>query len=1846
MRIALVLLISIFIFPLLASVVPFSLDEQIQGSEAIVDVTVTGKTTLEKGSAKFIYTRYSFEVHETLLGAPSRELSLDFAGGEKGELSMAISEVPNLVVGARYLLMLESVTKPLICPVVGSYQGLYQAVPGPRGILEVQNHAGQTIGPDGNVNDYHSFLSFLRDRIPIAKSLPQPNRSPLPASAPYILKNLPSKTYGVGSGSSYGSLISPQGQIYTPDMPDGSQVSSPPFEPLITPPSVGGDRLNFDLWWQPLTCNFNQLVSTDPFSPRDTWQMAYWNEFADMFRIFENPVASWDFGNRVNDMVGVVDDDTYYDVFGSYWGSGTLGICHFLFYTQTHRLVEADIALNDAFSWSADSYAVYNDPNVWPIDQTFLHELGHAVGAPHNFSDLSVMNYAPKRYRSYNALYRDDTASCRAAYPASSVSIMNFSISSCRANFVEGTSTTNIIPGNPVVLSGITIQNSGTQLGTANISLYLCPTILSWTDAIFLGSLILQNFDANTESVLNNLSFIVPADTPAGEYHVGLLITTANDEIGHDNQSWFHNPTQILPTPINGLWEGDVSGDWFDGQNWNDGTVPTIMSTVTIPAGTPYAPFIENQYAQCFSLDLQAGTSLALVDNILELSGNLNNSGDIYLLAAANQLLIGGSLTMNPGSSMLSINPLTTVYIGGNLTVESGASIASFQGRIEFSGSEDAYITINDGNTAFNSLTVNKFSSTLTYSSNSTAKLVLMGSLALGSYTTFRLESSQNTEIYGNLTGSDTSALIATNGKLKMCGSGSQIIQIPALYSYLNHLEIASLWTVSSINDLTIKGDLTISSGVFEAPYNLYINGHWNNTIGPDAFTEGVGSVYFQGEDHQYCSSENFNRLVINKNYGAFRLLLANVTCNSYYFSHGAVDLLFGNFIANDLEQDGIYGDFYVNPFCRVDLYQDASDYVDLNGTINMIGGEFHVHGGSVTSWWGYASPATLNMLDGLVYFHDQGIEIPASGATLVISGGTLRTDGNFSLGIDSFQAQNWTLYLSGGNDSGLWLAENAWLHNLVIDKASTRESRIPLRNHDGSPCSQTRNNTVYANTNLRLSANFNLLAGGFSAPMVMRVMGNWQGNPITFFYPNNGQVTLFGDQLCQISINCGFSYLEIDKQCDGIGVQLNSGVGLNIENSLNIIDGVLGTTDHNLIDVGEDILIQYGAGLNLGGEAIQLAVDGDITNNNLFDTPITGFYPGSSLVTFSGTEDQYVNSFNIISFYDLRIDISSGGSLRPSRGVLAHDLDLVRGGYSPMPSASNTSLSGDLYVHYRGRWLDHTNILLFIGNEEQTIQVDAPADSCWFDRISLSKPPAREGSRSQDVYLLSNLELRNQGIVHILAANLDLNGFEISTTGYVDVDNYGILTVPEDSALLLGQGLYVRNNGTLNISGSEELPITITRYDSSNPFFRVESNGTIAAEWCNFFYLDANGVNVMSGAIVNPLKAFNHCSFLYGQNGGTSLTLNDSGFYTVSAARFGDNSWGSAHNVSKTEDTGEVFFASPIGSFSGPAYENDSYGRIQWPDFKPDLTISAFSYSNYTPGLEETISASVTIHNLGNCATTGGFWVDMYQNSSSQPQFGDQATWSQLASDIAPGDSLVMFFENITAYGPHEWLSWILVDGTQAVNEFVEINNVAGPLEVIWQEPALPNLMISSAFYNAANPYVGQNISLTVFITNTSAVDVTSPVDIDLYFNPDLPPDGSVAGDLAYTFFSIPAGQTVSHTFTEISSELAGTWQSYLLLDRTASLQETDETDNGAIPDPVTWHALPAPTNVSLSYDPLTGLATLSWEHPLPSANFNIYWDLDPNGAFLNFLETTTGLQTSFAPTEPKAFYRIKAEN
>lgn len=1051
--------------------------------------------------------------------------------------------------------------------------------------------------------------------------------------------------------------------------------------------------------------------------------------------------------------------------------------------------------------------------------------------------------------------------------------------------------------------------------------------------------------------------------------------------------------------------------------------------------------------------------------------------------------------------------------------------------------------------------------------------------------------------------------------------------------------------TIFGTERLAIQGNLMISAGGFSAPQTLYINGNWLNMVGPDAFLEGTGTVVFQGSEHQYCTTENFNNLRLCKVGGALRVQTAIVSCNSYEWQSGAVDLIFGNFTALDLAQDGIYGDFYVNVLSTLTLTQDSASYVDLNGTINMLGGECHVYGGSVISWWGYTLPATVNMTGGLIYFHDQGIEIPDS-ATLNITGGTIRTDGSFNLNKENYLAANWTLYLSGSQDTGLWLNNNSCLNHLVIDKSSDRESQIQLRNRDGIPYPQTRENAVYANTNLRIYGNFSLNSGSFHAPALIEVKGNWAGNPTASYDANGGRVLFTGDQLSQISLSTSFYDLEISKQLDGIGAQITANQNVTIEHNLVISDGALGVSTNNSLTVGGDLSILEEAGLNLSGESIQLSLRGDVSNLNSSNTPVSGFYAGASLVLLEGSEDQFFNSPSVIDLNDLRIDTYNGANFRPNRGVRVHDLEIIHGGYYSTPTGDNLSITGDLYVHYNGRWWDHANVLFFTGNEEQTIRIDAPADSCWFNYVTLDKPSRTEGGRSQDVYLLSDLELRNQGTLMIIAANLDLNGHTVRNTGIVDVNVYGTLRMPEASALQLGQGLYVRLNGNLIIAGSEESPVSISNYGSTWPCFQVENNGRISAEWGIFEYLNMSGVNIMSGAMVDPLKAFNHCSFLNGQSGGSALTLNDSGSYTVTGVNFGDNGWGSGYNVTKTLDLGEAFFASCQGSFSGPAFENDAYGRIQWNDFKADLIVSSAAWNPASVEIGSPATLTATIKNNGVVAS-GQFYLDLIRNLSLPPEFGYTADNSLLVPSLAAGDSTVVSFENIVWGVMENWQSWLIVDASGAVPELNENDNITGPYLISWINPPLPNIYISGLQWSQNPALIGGTVDLTVYITNSTTVAISEPIDIDLYLNPATLPDGSISGDLVFTILGgLGSESSTSYTFIGISSELAANWQSYVILNRTHSFEELDFTDNLQAATAFAWQDLPVVNDLQIAYDDFSGNILLSWSYTETVSGFNIYCSSVPDGGIWTYLgySETTGFQTP--GSESKSFFLVKAVN
>jgi len=117
---------------------------------------------------------------------------------------------------------------------------------------------------------------------------------------------------------------------------------------------------------------------------------------------------------------------------------------------------------------------------------------------------------------------------------------------------------------------------------------------------------------------------------------------------------------------------------------------------------------------------------------------------------------------------------------------------------------------------------------------------------------------------------------------------------------------------------------------------------------------------------------------------------------------------------------------------------------------------------------------------------------------------------------------------------------------------------------------------------------------------------------------------------------------------------------------------------------------------------------------------------------------------------------------------------------------------------------------------------------------------------------------------------------------------------------------------------------------------------------------MDGNGLQVQSGATVDPSNNFTACTFTEGTAGTISspsqlLSLNNSQEIVILNAVFPARLLNCA-NVSKTVNQGMVYLIGATGEFAGENYDGDSYHRISWGELPPvhDLTVSLQAGGNY----------------------------------------------------------------------------------------------------------------------------------------------------------------------------------------------------------------------------------------------------------------------------------------------------------
>jgi hypothetical protein len=326
-----------------------------------------------------------------------------------------------------------------------------------------------------------------------------------------------------------------------------------------------------------------------------------WNRYVDVMT-FANGDVAVSYNHGINELA-FLDSDTLEAVYGIRFGDGTYGITlprpfsAFGDFDSCHTrpaapacgtFLESDIALNVEFplgwdiagppSWDTDAPAYYGT--------TVAHEMGHALGFHHNFTNLSVMNYYEDAAGVYVAA--SDSAAARSHY---SSQVMQVSDLGTYPFYYDPTfnpgldqpglpyestsdvtfSPSSVAPGGQLTIRNVTLENVGTRhLNDVRLRFYLSTDRTYSANDINIGGI---QFAAGAPSNAfwddegGGMAFTVPASVPSGTYYI-----TA--------QALYDGGTATDPVTYNNTWSTERTV--FVGSGGSNPTGPCVAGTTTL----------------------------------------------------------------------------------------------------------------------------------------------------------------------------------------------------------------------------------------------------------------------------------------------------------------------------------------------------------------------------------------------------------------------------------------------------------------------------------------------------------------------------------------------------------------------------------------------------------------------------------------------------------------------------------------------------------------------------------------------------------------------------------------------------------------------------------------------------------------------------------------------------------------------------------------------------------------------------------------------------------------------------------------------------------------------------------------------------------------------------------------------------------------------------------------------------------------------------------------------------------------------------------------------------------------
>jgi len=499
-----------------------------------------------------------------------------------------------------------------------------------------------------------------------------------------------------------------------------------------------------------------------------------------------------------------------------------------------------------------------------------------------------------------------------------------------------------------------------------------------------------------------------------------------------------------------GMWTGASSTNWNTATNWASGNVPSSSTDVMIPGNAQRMPSIAGGItANCGELAIESDARLDMGQGTLNVSGSILISGTLKTVGSGTVNVSQNVIWMQNSSYLETAT--CSWNLTGNWSINSGTQMDLQNANLNFVGSQNSRITSYATNTSLWNLNVNKAIGYELKISDTALQPLKVNNLSVGAGSIFRHASSRTLYLKGNL--ASAGGIRFDDGTIRFYGSAAQSIGCHP-NDIFNNLDVFSTNQVSFLSSFTVMGDVNLISGTMNLGSNIVsLHADWNGLGGTIADTNY--RIKFCGAENSLVNQLNAKTIELDKDNSAELIVIdgSSVICTSYDWTTGSLRVEGGgSFIANDLADIRIMGKFRLEDNGLIELHQDTAQYIDLDADLYIYGGSFNIYGGfNYPSEWAYTRAITVYIAGGVLDFKDNGIFLQNTGYYLndIISGGTIRTSGDFKVERSGFNPTGGTVEMYGSGTAILHVNSPSDLCILNIDKNSrenvlgSREERI-----------------------------------------------------------------------------------------------------------------------------------------------------------------------------------------------------------------------------------------------------------------------------------------------------------------------------------------------------------------------------------------------------------------------------------------------------------------------------------------------------------------------------------------------------------------------------------------------------------------------------------------------------------------------------------------------------------------------------------------------------------------------------------------------------------------------------------